>query len=279
MQFIDLEEVLPLVREQLLRLREAQDAVTRAAPEDRAQLIREYRPRWVALRAALAEVSNGKCWYVECMNPGTDDDVDHFRPKLSVWEVDDHPGYYWLAFNWKNLRLSCHRANRPRRHPTSGQTGGKADHFPLLPGSTRAYGPGDRLDLEAPALLDPTNPADPLLLWFKANGEADLAPQRRGDANAEIKVTESLLWLHINWPEFVEQRRVVYQQVERLVNRGEEAVPAGPAAPVTERFVDVVRDLRRAMQPTSEYSAAARSYVEAFGFLWWVKDIVLKGAS
>src|SRR5262245_45190617 len=203
MRFIDLEQIRPRIRDQVERLAEARDAViAENDPAERRKLIERYRDRWVAFRVAFDEFSYGKCWYVECRNDGTDDDVDHFRPKLGVKEDDDHPGYYWLAFEWTNFRLSCHRANRPRVNPETGETGGKAEHFPLLNPDQRAMTPADNLAREMPALLDPTNPADPVLVSFKPNGEVDLSPEYRGNGSAEAKLRASCLYLHLNWPKF-----------------------------------------------------------------------------
>ena len=41
------------------------------------------------MSAALAQLSNSKCWYSESQNPTSDKNVDHFRPKGSV--VEDPP--------------------------------------------------------------------------------------------------------------------------------------------------------------------------------------------
>ncbi len=41
--------------------------------------------------------------------------VEHFRPKTAVRQSNKHkeqyPGYYWLAYDWDNLLLSCHECN------------------------------------------------------------------------------------------------------------------------------------------------------------------------
>jgi hypothetical protein len=63
----------------------------------------------------------GKCAYCEQkIYSDQHGDLDHFRPKGAVadenyepvmiavdGEVKDHPGYYWLCYNWKNLLPSC----------------------------------------------------------------------------------------------------------------------------------------------------------------------------
>jgi uncharacterized protein (TIGR02646 family) len=282
MRFIDLEEIKPNIRAQIEALEEARAAVlAEADPEQRAVLIERYRSRWVAVRDAFAAYSHDKCWYVECKNFGTDDDIDHFRPKSGVKEDPHHPGYYWLAFDWTNLRLSCHRANRPRTNPETGETGGKAGHFPLIDPTTRANTPDDDLAREEPALLDPTKMADVILLTFTPNGEVDLSPQYKGQPVAEAKFSASRLCLHLNWPKFRDARVVLYNRIERLVDRGQREAPQNfndiPAA--RKAFIDACRDLRSVMAAREEYSTAARVYVESFRHLWWVNDIVLKVAA
>lgn len=282
MRFIDLEKIKPAIRDKIAALEEARAAVlAEANPDLRATLIHRYRNRWTALREAFAAASHDKCWYVECKNLGTDDDVDHFRPKLGVREDLSHPGYYWLAFEWTNLRLSCHRANRPRSNAETGETGGKSEHFPLIDPATRAMSPADDLSLEIPAILDPTKLVDVALLSFKPNGEVDLSPQFKGEPIAEAKFEASRLVLHLNWPKFRDARVVLYNRIARTIDRGEREAPQSYQGlhPTNEAFVDACRDLRTVMEADEEYSSAARIYVESFRHVWWVRDIVLKATA
>ena len=48
----------------------------------------------------------------------------------------DHPGYYWLVYNWKNLLPACTHCNqyriaRPRWRESINTRGGKSTHFPV----------------------------------------------------------------------------------------------------------------------------------------------------
>jgi uncharacterized protein (TIGR02646 family) len=282
MRFIDLEELKPKIRHLIPALETARDAIlAEADPDKRAALINARRAQWVALRAEFEAFSHGKCWYVECKNPGTDDDIDHFRPKLGVKECPTHPGYYWLAFDWTNLRLSCHRANRPRVNPDGIGTGGKGGHFPLVDPAGRAFTPSDQMEKEVPALLDPTNVLDVALLTFRQNGEVDLSPEFKGQRDPEAKLAASRLILHLDWPAFRDARVVLYNKIERTVDRGKREAPQdfnGNQTP-SNGFVDAIRDLKNTMRAQEEYSAAARVYVESFKHLWWVRDIVLKVAA
>lgn len=279
MRYVNLEDIRPRIRHLLADLQAAQDAVLAEGDRRRrAQLIEDNAHRWTALREAFEAVSRGKCWYTECKSPGADNDIDHFRPKGKVREAQQHPGYYWLAFDWRNMRLSCQRANRPRIAPGARVAGGKSTHFPLLSTGVRANGPCDDLRLEHPALLDPTEPGDPTLLSFLPNGEVDLSPQFRGNPIAEAKIDTSRLGLHLNWPKFVEGRMTLYNEVERLVARGQREAPTDylgmPQA--SQGFKDVISDLMRLINPDAEYAAAAKIYVESFRDVWWINDVVLK---
>lgn len=282
MRFIDLEELKPKIQHLIPGLDATQAAiVAEADPAKRAALINAHRTQWVALRAEFAAYSHDKCWYVECKNPGTDDDIDHFRPKLGVKEEPTHPGYFWFAFDWTNLRLSCHRANRPRVNPDGAGTGGKAGHFPLVVPAARAFSPADGKGQEVPALLDPTNPYDVAMLTFQQNGEVDLSPEFKGQAMPEAKLAASRLILHLDWPAFRDARVVLYNKIQRTVDRGVREAPddfSGNAVP-TDAFYDAIRDLKNAMKAEEEYSAAARVYVESFKHIWWVRDVVLKVAA
>lgn len=282
MRFIDLEELKPKIQHLIPALEATHAAVVAEAdPVKRATFINAHRAEWVALRAAFESYSHGKCWYVECKNPGTDDDIDHFRPKLGVKEDPTHPGYFWFAFDWTNLRLSCHRANRPRVNPDGAGTGGKAGHFPLVIPSAREFNPANGKGQEVPALLDPTNPLDVAMLTFQQNGEVDLSPEFKGQAMPEAKLAASRLILHLDWPAFRDARVVLYNKIQRTVDRGVREAPgdfSGNAAP-TEAFYDAIRDLKNAMKVEEEYSAAARVYVESFKHIWWVRDVVLKVAA
>ncbi|MCP4603043.1 MAG: AAA family ATPase, partial [Proteobacteria bacterium] len=101
---------------------------------------------------------HGKCAYCESSIGATQaGDIDHFRPKTSVVESPDHPGYWWLVNTWKNMLIACADCNRTRRQagPTEIGKSGKGNRFPLVDESKRAFEPGNE-HFEEPLLLDPT---------------------------------------------------------------------------------------------------------------------------
>ena len=110
-----------------------------------------------------------KCAYCESLMRITDiEDVEHFRPKGKVTDEDDnvvqietpagacaHPGYFWLAYDWRNLLPSCAWCNRPRRAP-DGRLVGKSTRFPVFgKHALPPVGKGGKAELDAPKLLNP----------------------------------------------------------------------------------------------------------------------------
>src|SRR3954453_16196371 len=71
---------------------------------------------------ALRAIAGNKCWYSEVKLDGADPNVDHFRPKGRVREVNadlentgvEGAGYWWLAFEFQNYRLAAMHANQRR---------------------------------------------------------------------------------------------------------------------------------------------------------------------
>lgn len=86
------------------------------------------------------------------------------------------PGYFWLAADWENLLPSCIDCNRERKKAHAKDDGtyderksGKANKFPLAPGSPRASRPGEHLQ-EQPLLLDPCTDDPGVHLRFTDSG-------------------------------------------------------------------------------------------------------------
>lgn len=79
----------------------------------------------------LRKLYKYKCGYCETHeSAGASLRVDHYRPKGRVLDVPLHDGYYWLAYEWSNLVLSCEKCNRR-----------KWDHFPIQDEAGRVSNP------------------------------------------------------------------------------------------------------------------------------------------
>jgi len=279
MKFIDLDFVLRDAHAQ--RLIEAAEAVqaellAESDAAKRRKLMRAKRAAWADFRALFERAYGAKCWYTESKNPGTDDDIDHYRPQGGVAEAPDHGGYWWEAFNWRNLRLSCHRANRPRSNPETSTVLGKGNHFPLLDEAHRWCSP-DHFCCEEPALLDPTDPEDPPHLTFDIDGRVAVAPAFATSDTAVRRVEASRELLHLDWPAFVDDRRDLYAVIYRHVlagDRAERAKLQGEAA-AGEALKTVIRELIRLAGVEQPYSRAAAAYIRRFRDRTWIERVVL----
>lgn len=126
----------------------------------------------VSVKKALVGIYNNKCAYCESdISNGSFWRVEHYRPKGKVQESPEHPGYYWLAYEWTNLLLSCEICNNS-----------KLNSFPIQ--GKRVDSPHKKnkewrcnsltLKSEAPLLLNPELD-DPLShLVFNTAGEFDI---------------------------------------------------------------------------------------------------------
>jgi hypothetical protein len=120
------------------------DAATLAAIDawEKGEDIKFKDAVWGELKEWLLDnVFHGKCAYCETLAPRFPGHAEHFRPKGRVdvrdpvsgrsipasveWpdgKLATHPGYFWLAYNWKNLLPACQDCNSGR---------GKQNQFPL----------------------------------------------------------------------------------------------------------------------------------------------------
>src|SRR5215213_1418661 len=83
---------------------------------------------WSKLKGFLLQkVFKGKCAYCDSQITVTSfGDAEHFRPKgrvtikkngkeeIVMVNGEPHPGYYWLAYDWRNLFPACQRCNSNR---------------------------------------------------------------------------------------------------------------------------------------------------------------------
>lgn len=172
--------------------------------EERSNFIEQGRDRtWGhadLLRAMRALVGN-KCWYSEVPLEGADPNIDHFRPKGRVTEVDDalnktgikSEGYWWWAFEPLNFRLASMHSNQ--RRVDIDTDGGKSDFFPVL---------GDRsppeteymVAIENVLALDPCSVSDVSLLWFDSDGNPCSSNWRRNPTAEDERRVATTIWLY-----------------------------------------------------------------------------------
>lgn len=136
------------------------------SPSDSSRLIDDRLYKEQRDRFLLA--THKKCAYCETFLPPGErkGDVEHYRPKARVRDGDGnivrirngdteqpHPGYFWLAYDFRNLLPSCAACNRRATDARSGELTGKSDIFPTLD-NWWASSPQEVAD-ELPVLLNP----------------------------------------------------------------------------------------------------------------------------
>lgn len=235
----------------------------------RAELINKNDHLWKEIKEQLALLFNNKCWYTESPQNGTDTDVDHYRPKKQVAELNKkgkkHTGYWWLAFKLENYRYSCIVANRRRRDVVTGKTGGKADHFPLLDENKRAWTPTCEYEDEQPILLDPCKVSDVALLTFKENGEA--MPRYKENSNPRLfkRADISIEYYHLNHTDFVNARIDLRDEIDKQLKSAQRFYKKLETGDATHElaFEDAMKKLRSLCHCNSPYSSFCKAYLEA----------------
>lgn len=271
MRYIDLNTVInsipQAVRDNLQVVDQSMAAKTDA---NKISTASNGNVHWTPVKPHLEAISNRKCWYTESKNPGCLYDVEHYRPKAKVLDENGNVlhWYWFLAFNLNNYRLSSQLPNRLNNNPVLDETGGKGNKFPLLPGSPRATNLAG-LGAERPVILDPCCLADTELLAFLPDGRPVLSIQHAGDAEAREKVELSKLFLNLDYPTFNEDRETLYNNIVKLIGRGDKYVGEGNSA-----IAEVKDDLRDLMAPDSAYSKAAECYIRCFRDREWVEELL-----
>ena len=171
--------------------------------------------------SGLRNVAGNKCWYSEVDLTGADPNVDHFRPKGRVREIDpdtfissgqDSDGYWWLAFDAENFRLSSMHSNQ--RRVDLNTNGGKWDYFPV--DGVRAQ-PTIALNLINEAVLpfDPCSQTDVALMWFGPDGKPGFSNWRRSPSSHEIKRMKVTIWLfHLDKNETAIRRTNAVEEIK-----------------------------------------------------------------
>jgi uncharacterized protein (TIGR02646 family) len=109
----------------------------------------------------LRTVQDGKCCFCEAKIAHISyGDVEHYRPKAGWIQKDEklnRPGYYWLAYDWDNLFLSCEICNQ--RH--------KKNYFPISDNTKRAISHAHLVNDESPIFIKPDTEDPEKYIEFK----------------------------------------------------------------------------------------------------------------
>lgn len=194
------------------------------------------------VKAALRKVQHDKCCFCESkVTHISYGDVEHFRPKAGVRQISgaplERPGYYWLAYEWSNLFLSCQLCNQ--RY--------KENLFPLIKPSDRAKSHNDDINLEKPVFI---NPAEDVEKFISFRSEVIFAIDDNPRGKATIRA------LGLDRDELNDIRKDCYDKLE-LIYKLANLKPPMPASKKAKGFID------RSIQSSSQYASMIRCAVNA----------------
>ena len=214
-----------------------------------------------SVKRALINCHNGKCCYCERKRDRVEIDIEHYRPKHAFTEnredtVKQYPGYYWLAYNWENLFLSCKECNITW----------KKNSFPLSNPRSRSRWHDDNniIENEEPLLV---NPSDEPREHIRFNNDAPYPKTKEGQVTIEelgfldserVKLREARL-------EVFKNLKCYYNIVTGLTS-AEEAGKTDLVEYIKNQFnVEEAKEyLKNAVLPTSEFSSMAKDFLSEY---------------
>jgi hypothetical protein len=216
---------------------------------------------WADLRVWMFDnVFHRKCAYCEAkVSAHSWGAAEHWRPKGAVTvkedgvsrridrEGQDHPGYFWLAYDWQNIVPSCDLCNAGK---------GKGTQFPIE--GEYVFDPEhgqtfeDLNEREEPLLLHPFDGGerDPALhLWFDENG-IPFAHKESKYGNATIAVFD------LDRDDLNDERRSHFQYLNIAVQNAVIKAAMG--------LESVATYLEHHGEAHGPYSLASRDYIRLY---------------
>jgi len=196
----------------------------------------------IEVKSALRAIQYDKCCFCEAkIGHISYGDIEHYRPKkgwIQENEALNSPGYYWLAYDWDNLLLSCQICNQ--RH--------KKNFFPLLDNSRRALNHESDIATEVPFFVKPDaeNPAD--FIEFKEEIPFPIDNGQRG--------TLTIQTLGLDREPLNENRRTKLTPIRILYNLAKDIPGTSPG--IRKRALDEIKKI------ATEYTADHAEYAAMF---------------
>ncbi|MCY2964626.1 MAG: hypothetical protein NT069_13495 [Planctomycetota bacterium] len=198
------------------------------------------------VKQALMVAQHDKCCFCESkISHNSHGDVEHFRPKAANRQAAkqkiERPGYYWLAYDWKNLLLCCQICNQRQ----------KKNLFPLINPQMRARSDADDLCDESPLFINPAEESPFTHIGFRQEYAYSVGGGCRGDKTIHA--------LGLNRPALAERRRDLLKLLEPLKNLRELSRLDPSSFPSELRQQLCVVDQR--MNDSAEFAAMVRAFL------------------
>jgi uncharacterized protein (TIGR02646 family) len=195
------------------------------------------------VKSVLKKAQHDKCFLCESkVTHISSGDVEHFRPKGGYRQSAKHklkkPGYFWLAYDWKNLFFVCELCNRRF----------KKNLFPLLKLKNRCTSHKNNTNLEEPLFINPEteNPED----FISFRGEIVFAI----DGNLRGKTT--IEGAGLNRIELEGNRKTVLEKIRLIYNLANN----NPSSPYRDAAIICLQEYT---SETHEYSSMIKAALAA----------------
>lgn len=154
-------------------------------PEEGKKFIDENGKKWRKIKEFFSTYTGEVCWYCEGDTSTQYEPIEHFRPKKKITNIKSHEGYWWLAFDVENYRLSCQVCNS-----------NKGNYFDIFNEDKRVYNKEDDIGSENPKFLDPFKLKDIESICFNfETGEMISKPSISKDQKEKVRYTNEKLKL------------------------------------------------------------------------------------
>lgn len=207
------------------------------------------------IKDALMRLYHGKCAYCETYDPSPH--IEHYRPKRG--------GYYWMAYSWDNLILSCSQCNIRKK-----------DQFPILGQKVTFHGTPPEVTLintlseeydkeEQPLLLMPERMPNDIetILIFNQNGSIE-------PNNNRIAISREVY--ELDREELCKRRKKIWDELVNCITECV-AMAKGDISKLTELLQTHLNAFkRRAEDDTNEYLAFRRYILKSD----WIEKKVIE---
>jgi len=193
------------------------------------------------VKKELIEAQHDKCCFCESkISHISYGDVEHFRPKGGVRQTPNgplgKPGYYWLAYEWSNLFLSCQLCNQRF----------KRNLFPLKNPRDRAISHNNDINAEKPMFISPAeNPRRHI--FFRKEIAYAIDDNPRGKATIEE--------LGLNRDELNDMRKKHFEILHTLYK-------VANCKPTILESSDAKAHIAKCIQISSQYASMVRCAVK-----------------
>lgn len=190
------------------------------------------------IKIALREIQADKCCFCEAkVTHVAHGDIEHFRPKGGYKQLASDPlqvpGYFWLAYEWKNFYFSCQICNQRF----------KKNLFPLADPTRRAR-PMGSINSEKPVFIDPGKVNPQLHITFVQDEAVPINNSKLGE--------DTINELGLNRAE-IRDRRLSYMNLLNALNDMIMISPNSPEANLANALIEQRKD------KTEEYSSMVQA--------------------